>query len=227
VRWARCGLNTRKITIDLTRMPIGSDGQPVDRATISPWAANRLDIPMIPVDGRNHSTLIADPDEGMVNLLIDFLRIGEAGGESYDAWLQRAREYGAAALTKMLINPGSGSAGVEGEIKKFVGHVFDESPEELMEGWQQFVVHAIDERGDGISDYMIEVLTQRSDGTWYDFEDMCTDVHAYGPDSSFRCFHVRLPRGISAGKIPLRVRINASTGTELMAYQGYGSAVSN
>ena len=92
-----------------------------------------------------------------------------------------------------------------------------------MEGWQQFVVHAIDERGDGISDYMIEVLTQRPDGAWNEFKDMYTDVHAYGPDPSFRCFHVRLPNGISAGKIPLRVRINASTGTELMAYQGYGS----
>ena len=94
-----------------------------------------------------------------------------------------------------------------------------------MEGWQQFVVHAIDERGDGISDYMIEVLTQRPDHSWVEFKDMYTDVHAYGPDSSFRCFHLRLPRGISAGKIPLRVRINASTGTELMAYQGYGSEV--
>jgi hypothetical protein len=38
---------------------------------------------------------------------------------------------------------------------------------------------------------------------------MCRDVRAYGPDSIFRCFHVRLPRGISAGRIPLRVRINA------------------
>ena len=34
-----------------------------------------------------------------------------------------------------------------------------------MEGWQQFVVHARDERGDGISDYMIEVLAER-DGEW-------------------------------------------------------------
>jgi hypothetical protein len=223
VRWAGCGLNTRKITIDLTRMPTGPDGQPVDRATISPWAVNRLDVPMIPVEGRNHATLIADPDDGMVNLLIAFLRVGEPDGESHDAWLRRAQQYGADALAKMLINPGSGSAGVEGEVKKFFGHVFGESPEEVMEGWQQFVVHAIDERGDGISDYMIQVLTQRPDGTWDEFEDMCTDVHAYGPDSSFRCFHVRLPRGISARKIPLRVRINASTGTELMAYQGYGS----
>jgi hypothetical protein len=51
---------------------------------------------------------------------------------------------------------------------------------------------------------------------------MYVDVHPYGPDPSFRCFQVRLPRGISNGKIPLRVRIHASTGTELMAYQGYG-----
>jgi hypothetical protein len=70
---------------------------------------------------------------------------------------------------------------------------------------------------------MIDVLSLMPDGTWDKFEDMSTDVHAYGPDSSFRCFHVRLPPGASAGKIPLKVRINASTGTKLMAYQGYGS----
>ena len=134
-----------------------------------------------------------------------------------------AREGG--ALAKMLINPGSGSAGVEGEVKKFFAHAFGENPEQPMEGWQQFVVHAVDERGDGITDYMIQVLTQRPDGTWSEFQDMYTDVHAYGPDPSFRCFHVRLPPGICAGKIPLRLRINASTGTELMAYQGYGSEV--
>ena len=223
VRWAGCGLNTRKITIDLTKMPTGPDGQPIDRATISPWAVNRLDVPMIPVEGKNHSTLIAEPDDGMVNLLVDFLKIGEPTAESYDSWLTRAQEYGADARKKMLINPGKGSTGVGGEIKTFFGHLIGENPEELMEGWQQFVVHAVDERGDGISDYMIEVLTQQKDGTWGEFSDMYTDVHAYGPDSSFRCFHVRLPQGTSAGKIPLRVRINASTGTELMAYQGYGS----
>ncbi len=223
VRWAGCGLNTRKITIDLTRTPIGADGNPVDRITISPWEENRLDIPIIAVEGRNHATLISDPDDGMVDLVADFLKIGEPGGESHDAWLKRAQQYGADALLKMQINPGRGSAGVSGEIKKLVGHILGDNPDEAMEGWQQFVVHAIDERGDGVSDYMVEVLTQQPDGTWDEFKDMYTDVHAYGPDPSFRCFHVRLPEGISAGKIPLRMRINASTGTDLMAYQGYGS----
>src|SRR5947209_2399486 len=105
VRWAGCGLNTRKITIDLTRTPIGADGKPVDRATISPWAEGRLSIPMIAVDGRNHGTLIANPEDGMVSLLVDFLKLGDAGAESHEAWLARAQQYAAPALKKMLINP--------------------------------------------------------------------------------------------------------------------------
>jgi hypothetical protein len=52
---------------------------------------------------------------------------------------------------------------------------------------------------------------------------MYTDVHAYAADPSYRCFHIRLPKGICEGQMPLRIRIQASTGTELMAYQGYGS----
>jgi hypothetical protein len=52
---------------------------------------------------------------------------------------------------------------------------------------------------------------------------MYTDVHAYGADASFRCFHIRLPKGITQGGLPLQIRITASTGTALMTYQGYGS----
>src|SRR5260370_38311727 len=52
---------------------------------------------------------------------------------------------------------------------------------------------------------------------------MSTDVHPYGPDPSYRCFHVRLPAGLSSGGVKLRARINASSGTELLAFQGYSS----
>ncbi|HET6934091.1 MAG TPA: hypothetical protein VFI72_04580 [Candidatus Angelobacter sp.] len=72
----------------------------------------------------------------------------------------------------------------------------------------------------GVSDYLIEVLKQK-DGEWVKFEKMYTDVHAYGADNSFRCFHIRLPKNISAAGTPIRIRINASTGTELMAYRAY------
>ena len=61
-----------------------------------------------------------------------------------------------------------------------------------------------------VNDYMIEVLTQQPDGEWVPFHEMSTDVHAYGPDSSYRCFHVRLPAGLSSGNVKLRARINAS-----------------
>jgi hypothetical protein len=108
-------------------------------------------------------------------------------------------------------------------VKTFVGHIFGHSAATEFEGWQQFVVFACDERGDGIGDYMIEVLTEQPDGEWIPFQAMSTAVHAYGPDSSYRCFHVRLPAGLSGGGVKLRARINASTGTELLAYQGYGS----
>jgi hypothetical protein len=54
---------------------------------------------------------------------------------------------------------------------------------------------------------------------------MSTDVHTYGLDPSFRCFHIRLPKGFSRTDAPLCIRFRASTGTELVAYQGYGIGV--
>jgi hypothetical protein len=91
-----------------------------------------------------------------------------------------------------------------------------------MDGWQQFVVHARDERGDPVTDYLIDVL--RKDGDhWVEFAEMYTAVHAYGADGSYRCFHLRLPKGITTPGVPLQIRITASTGTALMAYQGYGT----
>jgi hypothetical protein len=218
VRWSGCSLNTRKITMDLTRVPVDNGS----RLTITPWAEGRLDIPMIAVDGRNHATLISNPEPGMVDLIAAFLKIGEPGAEAPDAWLARARQYSEIALPKMRINPGAAAAGLGGDVKDFFGHMLGLHTGVEMEGWQQFVVHARDERGDGIQDFMIEVLAEK-DGAWVPFPDMYTDVHAYGPDSSYRCFHIRLPAGLSGGGVKLRARINASTGTELMAYQGYSS----
>jgi len=87
VRWSGCGLNTRKITIDLTRTPIGDDGKPASRTSITPWAIERLDIPLIAVEGRDHGTLISNPDDTMVQLIADFLSVGDAAAS--DAWLVR------------------------------------------------------------------------------------------------------------------------------------------
>lgn len=218
VRWAGCGLNTRKISVDLTRTPIGEDGKPVSRISISPWAG-RVDIPMIPVEGRNHATIISNPDENVVQQIISFLKVDS--DDAYDLWLKAAREHGAPAMKKMLVNPGKGAAGIEGQVKSFLGHWFEGSEQE-MEGWQQFVVHVRDERGDPVTDYLVDVL-QQQDGQWTPLGEMYTDVHAYGSDPSFRCFYIRLPKGITQGGLPLQIRLTASTGTALMTYQGYSS----
>jgi hypothetical protein len=75
VRWAGCGLNTRKITLDLTQKPFDQKGQPTaTRVSISEWAAGqRLSVPVIAVDKRDHGTLIANPEPGMVELIRRFL----------------------------------------------------------------------------------------------------------------------------------------------------------
>jgi pimeloyl-ACP methyl ester carboxylesterase len=219
VRWSGCGLNTRKVTIDLTRTPIGEDGKPASRVSITPWAG-RVDIPMIPVAGRNHATLVSDPDEGMMDLILDFLKVADEN--AYENWLKRAEASGSEAKKRMLVNPGKDAAGIQGDMKDFFGHLF-QGAEKPMEGWQQFVVHARDERGDAVTDYLIDVLHKDDNSNWVPFAEMYTDVHAYEADRSFRCFHVRLPEGICEQKIPLQIRVAASSGTALMAYQGYGS----
>src|ERR1017187_4123869 len=181
VRWSGCSLNARKITIDLTRIPVAN----ATRLSITPWADRRLDIPMIAVDGRNHGSLISEPEPGMVDLVAAFLKLGDPGAESHDAWLARAQQYGEAGLPKMKINPGAEPAGLEGKVEQFFGHLLGHPPSTPIAGWQQFVVFACDERGDGIPDYMIEVLTQQPDGEWVPFQAMSTDVHPYGPDASY------------------------------------------
>jgi hypothetical protein len=226
VRWSGCGLNSRKITIDLTRFPSDENGNPAEhRLTISDWANDRLDVPIIAVNGRNHSTILADPDPGMVNLIVDFLRVGEHDENqvvtsSFEAWLSKAQQYDAQGKPKMLANPGAGSSALSEDVHKVFGYLFGKNPDEPLEGWQQFVVHAIDERGDGVSDYLLEVL-RNENGQDVPFEEMYTDVHAYRTDPSYRCFHIRLPRGISDQSASLKIRVHASSGTALIGYQGY------
>lgn len=88
--------------------------------------------------------------------------------------------------------------------------------------WQQFIVHATDERGDGIPDYYVELGTV-ADGRFKPLEEFSLDVHPFREDNSYRCFHADLDRlGLESLKA-LAIRIIASSGTELVGYQGYHS----
>ena len=211
VRWSGCGLNTRKITLDLTQTPTDPKGQPRDRVTISEWAdKSRLNVPILAVDQRDHGSLVSDPDPGMVDRIVTFLEIADIDG--YDKWLAEAQTWSAPAREKML------------ESK---GHLFRFWETKDLDGWQQFVVHARDAHGDPVKDYMIEVFEQGPAGpdgeTWHRAEEISVDVHAYAADPSYRCLHVQLPKGITATPRPMQIRFQASTGTDVIAYQGYGS----
>jgi len=183
VRWSGVPLNTRKLTVDLSH--------PGDnRIDWSAW--NGIDIPLIPVDGVNHCTILAEPPEALIDLVNQALQV-----ESQDdfAKVHQAAENTdivKAGRTKLAANP-----------------------------WQQFVVHAVDSRGNPITDYAIEVHVRSADGTERTLAGFEEDVHPFSGDSSYRCFHVQLGDVTIGPADRLHVRVIASTGTELVGYQGY------
>ena len=98
----------------------------------------------------------------------------------------------------------------------------NESNRKSATAYQQFVVHAIDERGDGISDYYVE-LFQEVDGAEKILEGFDIDVHPFTEDKSFRCFHVDLSKLQPKKLENLKLRIIASSGTQLVGYHGFDS----
>lgn len=209
VRWSGCGLNTRKITLDLTQTPTDAKGLPRDRVTISEWANDsRLNVPILAVNGRDHGSLVSDPDPEMVDRIAKFLDIGNI--DQYNFWLDEAQTWSIPARAEML---------------KSKGHLFAFWETKELDGWQQFVVHARDGHGDPVTDYMIEVFELGPDGqTWQRAEEISVDVHAYAADPSYRCLHVQLPKGITTTPRPMQIRFQASTGTDIVTYQGFGSS---
>lgn len=87
--------------------------------------------------------------------------------------------------------------------------------------WQQFFVRAIDERGDGVRDWNLQLSL--ADGTT--LRPFVQDVHVYGGDPSYRCFHVNLdrlrePDLLHGTSQRLSAQLYASTGTARITYGG-------
>jgi pimeloyl-ACP methyl ester carboxylesterase len=185
VRWAACPLNTRKIILDLTRDPAREGSE--DRIEIADW--KNTDIPLMPIDGKNHGTILSDPGDLLSELVDSALQVSTAA--AFTQWIGDATEKTAKALEKI-----------------------DE--------WQQFVVRAVDERGDPVTDYNIQLFRRGNDtsGTIHEFD---VDVHTYKGDPSLRCFHVRLD-DLGYKEMPnLWLRVMASSGSQLVGYHGFGS----
>jgi hypothetical protein len=88
-----------------------------------------------------------------------------------------------------------------------------------VEEWQQFVVRAVDERGDPIPDYNLQLLA----GSGERIGPFHADVHSYSGDKSLRSFHVNLSRLRRPRPRTLRLKVMASSGTRFVAYHGVGS----
>jgi pimeloyl-ACP methyl ester carboxylesterase len=186
VRWAGCALNTRKILLDLTRDPARLDT--AGRVVIPDW--RNVNIPLLPVDGLNHGSILNDPSDALIDMVDAALQVSSEQG--FDKWLQEAAQRTKKSLNKM--NP-----------------------------WQQFIIRGVDERGDPITDYNLELFTQTGSGRSRALRQFDMDVHTYSADRSFRCFHVDLSKLKPEKLDNLRVRVIASSGSRLVVYHGFGS----
>jgi hypothetical protein len=185
VRLAGCPLNSRKIMIDLTVEPSRKEsGDAFSRSWIGPWSS--LDIPLIPIQGLNHGTILSQPNDLLIRLALKGLKVAKA--EEFDEWMKEAR-----AMTEKTM--------------------------QSLSKWQQFVVRVVDERGDPVPDYHVDILK----GEGKDLEPFEANVHTYSADSSLRCFHINLDTLDWQHLKNLKIRLIASSGSELVEYFGYGS----
>ena len=206
VRWAGCALDTRKVTLDFRRHPQLDPKDPTKRVVISAWSSDRLSAPMIAVDEQNHGTIIANPKPEVVSLVRGFFEI--ANKDEYDEWETRALTFGAPSRAKMDISDGVANGA----------------------GWQQLWIHMVDDHGDGVTDYNIQLyygdsLTESDDP---EKESVKLIADTYSGDSSYRCFYFHLTQEmleLQANKKKMWMELIASSGSELIEYEAYtGSA---
>ncbi len=202
VRWAGCGLDTRKVSLDFRRHPQLDPTDPKKRWDISPWTDGRLAAPMIAVEGQNHGTIVSNPDPDVVKFVYEFL--GVKDGAAYQDWEKRAQEFGKSNQEAM-----DKSEGVQDGA-----------------GWQQFVVHMVDDHGDGVTDFNLQIffgddLSQSDDP---DFPSVHLIADTYTSDSSYRCFYIHLTEEMlklqETGK-KMWVELIASSGSKLIEYEAY------
>jgi len=206
VRWAGCGLDTRKISLDFRRHPQLDPQDPTRRWDISPWSDDRLGAPIIAVDGKNHGTIVSDPDPTVVQFVHEFLGIKDAAG--YQDWEKRAQAFGSPSQDVMNTADNTPNGG----------------------GWQQFAIRMVDDHGDGVTDYNLQIfygdaLAQSDDP---EFPSVPLIADTYTTDSSYRCFYIHLTKEMlnlkDSGK-KMWVELIASSGSKLIEYEAYtGSA---
>ncbi|MCA1790656.1 MAG: hypothetical protein LC667_12595 [Thioalkalivibrio sp.] len=189
VRLAGCPLNTRKIILDLTRP---QDEATTERATVAKWS--NTDIPLVPVRGLNHGTIMSEPSPELVELVVEALSVDRA--DAFGTWLKHAKKQAEKVLTA----------------------------DTTLGQWQQLVFRVLDDRQDPVRDYIIEFIVKNEEGAWTPLSEVVSQldmsVHTYTSDPSLRCFHIDLKDSPLLDR-EVGLRLIASSGTELVAYRGY------
>lgn len=206
VRWAGCALDTRKVTLDFRRHAQLDPADSTKRVVISDWSSERLSAPLVAVDGQNHGTIIAEPKPEVVSLVHDFFGVKDA--TAYDAWEARALDFGAPSKAKMDKSDGVTNGA----------------------GWQQLWIHMVDDHGDGVTDYNIQVFygddLAESDNPEKESVKVIADT--YSSDNSYRCFYIQLTQEmleLRTNNKKMWLELIASSGSELIEYEAYtGSA---
>jgi len=202
VRWAGCALDTRKISLDFRRQPRLKNGQ---RVEITPWSDDRIAAPVIAINDQDHGSIVAQPQPEVVDLVYDFLNVSTP--EAYQAWEKRAVAFGASSRKVMDTSPG---------------------PQKVPDGagWQQLLIHMLDDHGDGVTDYNLQIyfgdnLDQSDDPN---FAGVSLIADTYSTDNSYRCFYIQLTNqmlNLSANGKRMWVELIASSGSELIEYEAY------
>jgi pimeloyl-ACP methyl ester carboxylesterase len=208
VRRAGCGLNVRAIELDMTEKgmvarrtathPAAAEDLRPHRVVADKWLnvsipVHLVDDPTNP-DGLNHASILSNPPEELQELVITALEMTAAD-----------RDTGAGYRAWLE------KAEAEDRFKK------------IPEQYQQFIIHAVDERGDPITDYNLQLF--RADGVEAQIAQFDAEVDVYSSDPSYRCFHVDVADLVSQQGRPtpgLIVRIIAASGTPYVGYIGHG-----
>lgn len=212
VRRAGCGMRVRKIELDLTEdgliararnpalVPLGEISAG-DRILLSKWL--HTDIPVHLIGARdddheepNHATILSDPPQELQDLAVSALQHTADAGGAKQGYVDWLRQ-----------------ADADGRIAR------------MERKFQQFIVHAVDERGDRITDYNVQLYRVDGSAVGARLTQFTDEVDVYDGDCSYRCFHVDITDLLPRDGQPapgLSIRIIANSGTEYAAYLGYG-----
>lgn len=167
------------------------------RAVMGKWleeTATNRDMPFIPITDLDHGGVLVSPTPLLKELVWNALKVDSK--ETYLGWVANAKQATQNTLDKL----------------KEQGKVY-----------QQLVVHAVDERGDGIPDFHLDFYMSEESGDIAnlhdnDWKQIRMDRHVYTTDSSYQCYHVDLGEFGKGDWKNLKLEIYASTGTQLLTY---------